>query len=101
MVVGEDEDRMPEGRLVTPPCVGVWVVLPWARSAAEHSPAHDRGARCLGRFLESLRVRVALAALYAVRLAPARQLHDPLVQLLAALAERLLKRRVWPSDVAV
>src|SRR5262245_38804852 len=41
-VVRNDEDWMAERRLVAEPGAGIRILLPWARAAGEHPPAHDR-----------------------------------------------------------
>ena len=100
-VVGEDEDRSVEGRIVSPPGVRVRVVLPRALAAAEHAPAHDDGADPALHLRDHVVVGSALAAGEAVGLAEALQPEGPLVQELAARAERMLQARVRPRDEAV
>src|SRR6476661_540953 len=100
-VVGEDEHGYAEGRVVSPPSVSVRVVLPWAYPTAEHPPAHDDRAGRGERFLDDVVVGVRLATGPAVALTPRGEAVDPLVEPLAALAERLLDRLVRPGDEAV
>src|SRR6185437_9094019 len=95
-VVGDDEDRRVERRLVAPPAVPR-VVLP-GTVAAEHVPAHHDGADVLDGFLDYLAGGVDLAALHAVALAPRLEPDCPLVKLLPALAQRVLQARVRPGD---
>src|SRR5205807_417677 len=100
-MVGEDEDRDAEGRIVTPPAVRVRIVCPWSRAAAEHPPAHhDRSARVLP-FVDDVVVRPRLTPGHAVALAEALEPDRPFVEALAALAQRLLQRLVGPGNVAV
>ena len=47
-MVGEHEDVVVEGRVLTPPATPVRVAVPGAADGAEHVPAHDRGADPLG-----------------------------------------------------
>jgi hypothetical protein len=98
-VVGEHEDRMLERRLVAPPAPPG--LVPRAGAAAEHPAAHDRGARVRDRLAQDLVVGVRLAAVPAVHLAEARQADGPLVELLAARAERLVGPGVGSRDIAV
>src|SRR2546421_3558235 len=100
-VVGEDEHRDVEGRVVTPPALAVGVALPGPLAAAEHAAAHHDGAGRAQRFRDELVVRARLAAGQAVRLAKALEPKGPLVQLVAALAQRVLERRSRPGDVTV
>ena len=62
-----------EGRVVAPPAVRVRVVLPRARAAAEHPPAHQIAPVLATDSSMTLGVGVRLAALHAVALAPARE----------------------------
>jgi hypothetical protein len=100
-MVCEDEDRVVEGRVVPPPAVRVRVVLPRPLPAAEHPPPHHRGAGAAGRFLDELRVPAGLASREAVALAEGLEPECPLVEPLAALAERLIEGLVRPGDEAV
>ena len=100
-VAGEHEHRLMERRLVAPPPARPRVVLPRAAAAAEHLAAHDARADPGKRLARELRVDVRLAALEAVLLAPRHRGERPLVQQLAALAERVVERRVRAGDEAV
>ena len=97
----DDEDRLVERRLVTPPAERPGIVLPGPLAAAEHPPAHHDGALRAHVLLEDLVVRVDVAALHPVELLERLQPNDPLVQQLSAPAQRLLERRVRSRDVAV
>src|SRR5215216_853218 len=90
-----------EGRRLAPPAAGIRVVFPRPRAVAEHPPTHDHGALRLDQLRDQARVLVVHPALEPVRLAPAPEAEDPLVELLAAYAERVLEVRVRPGDVAV
>src|ERR671922_1958809 len=96
-----DEHGPAEGRLVAPPAVRFRIVVPGALAAAEHPPAHDKGARPLLGRADDLVVRVRVAAFESVLASPALEPDDPLMQLLTALAERLVQGRVRPGDEAV
>src|SRR5512132_4682539 len=100
-MVGEDEDGLVKRWVVSPPAARVGVVLPGSLAAAEHAASHHDGAGRAQRFRDALVVRSGLAAGEAVGLAPALERKGPLVQLVSALAERILERRVRPGDVAV
>jgi hypothetical protein len=90
LVVGEDEDGHVERRLVAPPALER-LVAPRALLAAEHLAAHDHRALAAEMLLEDLVVDGALLAAFApVLLAPGPDADRPLVQLVAAGAERLL-----------
>ena len=83
---------------------GIESALDQARGAAdgaEHVPAHHRGADVLARFFEYPRALGHLAPLLAVGFAPGGQRNDPIVEPLAALAERVLLALVRAGDEAV
>ncbi len=98
-MVGDDEDRHVERRIVSPPAVP-WVWSPRAL-AAEHVPAHEGRSEVLERLLYDLGGSVDFAPLLSVGLAPGRQTQGPLVELLAALAQGVLPTLVRPCDEAV
>src|SRR5439155_21254767 len=100
-VMGDDEHGHVERRLVPPPAAGVCVVLPGSFAAAEHASAHYNGAVGAKVLRHQLVVRAGLAAGEAMWLAPALEPKGPLVQLVAAFAERLLERGVRSGDVAI
>jgi len=77
-VVGDDEDRHVERRIVPSPAVPR-VISPWAL-AAEHVPAHHGRSKVLERFLDDPGRSVYFATLLAVRLTPGRKSEDPLVE---------------------
>ena len=100
LVVGEDEDRDAERWLVAPPAVPQRLG-PGPAHGAEHVAPHDHGAGAAESLFHDRRRGVDLAALPAVRLAPGGELDDPLVQRLAAFAERVLLALVGAGEVAV
>ena len=100
-VVGEDEHRHAEGRVVAPPAVRVRVVLPWPLAPAEHAPAHHDGAGRAQRLRDDLVVGASLAARQVVPLAKGREPEEPLVEVFAAGAQRLLERLVRSGDEPV
>src|SRR3954452_13779340 len=95
----EDEDRMVERRIVSPPALPRLVPRP--RTAAEHVPAHDGRAGAAEDVLRERRARIELAAFLAVALAERLERDQPAVELLTADAERMLRRLVGPGDEAV
>src|SRR3954464_5978958 len=92
---------MVEGRLLAPPAAGVRVVVPRPLAPAEHPPTHDRRAGAPERLVDRLRGEGLLPARKPVRVTPASQRNGPVVEALAALAERLVERLVRAGDVAV
>src|SRR4051812_19267616 len=100
-MVRDDEDRRVERGLVAPPAVGVRVVRPRAGAAAEHAATHDDRAARGDALRDDSRGGVRLAAGQPVGLAPRGQREGPLVELLAALAQRVLEGRIGPGDEAV
>ena len=100
-VMRQHEDRRPERRVVAPPAVGVGVGVPRALAPAIHAPAHDEGVDRIERLANSLGVRARLSALLAMAFQERLEPDGPLVQPLAALAERMLGARIRPCDEAV
>src|SRR6266508_376739 len=100
-VMGDDEHGVVEGRLVAPPARPLLVAPGATTDRAEHVSAHHRGHDVLARLLEYPCALVHLAALLVVRLAPSRQRNDPIVEPLAALAERVLLALVRAGDETV
>src|SRR3954452_11631024 len=94
----EDEDRMVERRIVSPPALPRLVPRP--RAAAEHVPAHDGRAGAAEDVLGERCARVDLAAFLAVALAERLERDQPAVELLTADPERMLWRLVRPGDEA-
>jgi hypothetical protein len=75
--MGQHEHRHVEGRVAPPPaCV------------LEHSSADNDGPRASERFVEHLGVIAAPAAFEAVGFPSAREVVHPLMELLAAFAQR-------------
>src|SRR5581483_7109 len=97
-VVGDDEHRHAERRLVAPPAVGHGIVLPRAAAAAEHAAAHDDGAHARDLLADRLVVDAGLAAGLAVPRAPGRRVVRPLVEPSPASPERVLDGRVRAGD---
>src|SRR4051794_6186142 len=101
LVVGDDEDRLVEGRVLAPPA-RPRIVAPGTATGRTELPApHDLGADVRVFLVDNRAADVLLAALLAVRLAPRLELDDPVVELFAPLAERVLLALVGPGDVAV
>ena len=75
LVVGEDEDRHVEGRVLAPPAAPG--LVPGAGAAAEHVAPHQHRADVLHRLFDDLAGGVDLAALAAVGLPPGLQLDHP------------------------
>src|SRR5688572_640835 len=99
--MGEDEHGVVVGRLVAPPARPLLVAPGAAADRAEHVPAHHPSADVLARFLDYPCALVDFAALVAVGLAPGGQRNHPIVEPLAALAERVLLALVRAGDVPV
>src|SRR5918992_975544 len=100
-VMGDDEHGVVVGRVVAPPARPLLVAPGTTADRAEHVPAHHPGADVLDRFLEYPCALVHLAALLAVGLAPGGQRNHPVVEPLAALAERVLLALVPAGDETV
>src|SRR5204863_2717397 len=83
------------GRVLAPPPVPRLVPRPVA--ATEHPPAHDERAHAAREPLGDVGVGAVRTALQAVLRAPAAGRDDPVVQALAALAERVLGALVGPG----
>src|SRR5580704_15024513 len=99
--MGEDEHGVVVGRVVAPPARPLLVAPGTTADRAEHVPAHHRGADVLPRFLDYPCALVHLAPLLAVGLAPGGQRNNPVVEPLAALAERILLALVRAGDETV
>src|SRR5207248_2641941 len=98
-LASEDEDGMVEGRIVSPPALPR--LVPRSRTAAEHVPAHDGRAGAAEDVLGERGARVDLAAFLAVALAERLEWNQPIVELLTADPERMLRRLVRAGDEAV
>jgi hypothetical protein len=90
-----------ERGIVSPPPVRDRIVFPRALAAAEHAPSHEDRPGGVERFAHHLVVRVPLSSRHSVAFAKARKSEDPLVEPIAAVAERLLYCPVRPGDKAV
>src|SRR5204862_5891718 len=100
-VMGEHEHGVVVGRVVTPPARPLLVAPGTTAGRAEHVPAHHAGADVRARFLDYPCALVHLAPLLAVGLAPGGQRYHPVVEPLAALAERVLLALVRAGDETV
>src|SRR5215211_1996400 len=100
-VMGENEHGVVVWRLVAPPARPLLVAPATTADRAEHVSAHHAGPDVLARFLDYPCALVHLAALLAVGLAPAGQRNHPVVEPLAALAERVLLALVRAGDETV
>ena len=100
-VMGENEHGVVVGRVVAPPARPLLVAPGTTADRAEHVPAHHPGPEVLDRFLGYPCALVHLAALLAVGLAPGGQRNHPVVEPLAALAERVLLALVRAGDETV
>src|SRR5881227_212010 len=99
--MGENEHGAVVGRVLAPPARPLLVAPGTTVGRAEHVSAHHAGPDVLARFLDYPRALVHLAALLAVGLAPGGQRNNPVVEPLAALAERVLLALVRASDETV
>jgi hypothetical protein len=97
-MVGQHEDRHVIGRVVTPPAVPRGILAPSAGPAPEHIATHHDRADAGLRLLDHRRARVDLATLLSLLPAPHLEREDPLVQLQAADAERVLLTLVGTGD---
>src|SRR2546421_259362 len=89
-VMGENEHGVVVGRVVAPAARPLLVAPGTTADRAEHVSAHHAGPDVLARFLDYPCALVHLAALLAVGLAPGGQRDHPVVEPLAAHAERVL-----------
>src|SRR6188474_112691 len=89
------------GRVVAPPTRPLLVAPGTTADRAEHVSTHHAGPDVPDRFLEYPCALVHLAALLAVRLAPGGQWNHPIMEPLAALAERVLLALVQAGDETV
>src|SRR3954454_20746719 len=99
--MGEDEHVVVVRRVVSPPTLPLLIAPVPAARGPEHVAAHDAGADVLERLLHDPRARVHLAALLVMRLTPSPQRDVPVVQSLAAFAERVLLTLVRAGDESV
>src|SRR5207244_6726732 len=89
-VMGEHKDRRVKRRVVAPPALPL-PVTPRPETAAEHIAAHDRRAQVFEIFPEHVIIRAGLAATpVAVHLAKELELDDPVMQIFATFADRVL-----------
>src|SRR5437660_6630601 len=100
-VMGENEHGVVVGRVLAPPARPLLVAPGTAVDRAEHVSAHHAGPDILARFLDYPCALVHLAALLAVGLAPGGPRDHPVVEPLAALAERVLLTLVRAGDETV
>src|SRR5204862_5656964 len=100
-VMGENEHGVVVGRVVAPPARPLLVAPGTTADRAEHVSAHHARPDVLARFLDYPCALVHLAALLAVGLAPGGQRNHPIVEPLAALAERVLLALVRAGDETV
>src|SRR5262245_25536395 len=100
-VMGEDEYGMMVGRIASPPALPGVGSFPGTGMAAEHVAAHDGRSQAGHGFLDYAVAVVVLASGEAVHRLPRRERKHPLVQPLAAHAERFLHALIGPGDVAV
>src|SRR5215213_3199799 len=100
-VMGKNEHGVVVGRVVAPPARPLLVAPGTAADRAEHVSAHHAGADVLARFLDYPCALVHLATLLVVGLAPGGQRNHPIVEPLAALAERVLLALVRAGDETV
>src|SRR3982074_2221219 len=99
--MGDEKQGVVVGRVVAPPARPLLVAPGTTADRAEHVPAHHGGPDVLARFLDYPCALVHLAPLLAVGLAPGGQRNHPLVELLAALAKRVLLALVRAGDETV
>jgi hypothetical protein len=88
-------------RIISPPAVPRLSGIPGARVAAEHVPAHDRGADVGQRFLDHPGALIHLPALEAVHRPEDGERKHPLMQPLSANPEWIVLALLWSRGVAV
>jgi hypothetical protein len=96
---GQDEDRMVEGGILSPPAFPR--LVPRSGAAAEHVPPHDGPAGAAEDVLGERRARVDLAAFRSVALTERLETDKPGVQLLTADPKRMFWRLLRAGDEAV
>src|SRR5215208_6666959 len=89
------------GRVVAPPARPLLVPPGPTADRADHVSTHHGGPDVLERFLEYRCALVELAALLPVGLAPGCQRNHPVVEPVAAFAERVLLALVRAGDETV
>src|SRR4051812_35423934 len=100
-MVGQDEDRHMVRRIVSPPPFPL-IVRPGSAYRSEHVAAHDPRAEILERAYREVVVDAGCAAVSRQHIAlEGAGWNKPLVQLLAATAERLVEALVGAGAEAV
>jgi hypothetical protein len=99
--MGENEHGIVVGRVIAPPARPPLVAPVTTADRAEHVSAHHAGPDVRARFLDYPCALVHLAVLLVVGLAPGGQRNHPIVEPLAALAERVLLALVRAGDETV
>src|SRR4029450_4841324 len=100
-VMGNDEHVVVVRRVVAPPTLPLLPPPVPAGNGPEHVAAHHAGADVLARFLDYPCALVHLAALLAVGFAPCGERDDPVMEALAALAERVFLALVGAGNATV
>src|SRR6476620_6106692 len=99
-VVRDNEDRHVERRIVAPPTIPR-LISPRSISAAKHVTSHDGCSDIVKIFLGDFIVGSGRASLHSVNRAKGPRRECPLVQLLTALAERILNALISHGHIAV
>ncbi len=99
-MVREHEGRRVGGRVVTPPASPP-LIRPCAADGAEHVPSQDEGTEAVHRAPRELVVDAGLAAALTLHLAEGARGEEPLEQLRAPLAERLIQALLRSRRVAI
>jgi hypothetical protein len=97
-MMGDDEHVVVVRGIFAPPTFPLLIAPVSASDGPEHVAAHYAGADVRARFFDDACALVDLAAVLVMRLAPSGQRNDPVVEPLAALAERVLLALVRAGD---
>src|SRR5450631_3425046 len=100
-VVRENEHRVMERRIGSPPAVPWILGVPRARVPAKHVAPHDRSADAGERLLDDRAAFVDLATLQAMERTELRELEGPLMQASATDSERVLHALAGTGDKAI
>ncbi len=99
-VVGEDEHRMVEGRIIAPPA-GPFVLTPRSPDRTEHVPSHDGGTDTDIAPRDEAIVDALVTAVHADHLSTGAGSEHPFVQSVTTYAERVVDALRLPGRVSV
>jgi hypothetical protein len=99
-VMGENEDRHMKRRIFSPPTVP-GIIPPRPIASAKHVAAHDGGPNILEVLRGDIVVGTSRAALHVVDRTESPRSERPIVELFAALAQRMRDALLRTGDIAV